>query len=219
MPSLLIAGPTGLIGSTVLQQALADPRFTRVEVLSRRGLPRVHPRLVEHVHADLLPALPGNGVDAVICCLGTTISKVGGDRARFIHVDLELVVELGKWARDHSVRSMSVVSAVGANSRSRFFYSRVKGNMEEALRGLGLPALHIFQPSVLMGPRQELRVGERIGIAVMRMLGPLVPCPYRPMQHDVLARALLRSSLCPGHGVHTHTHAGIHRLADQNTTD
>lgn len=190
--SILIAGATGLIGSTVLQQALADPHIERVIAVVRTPLPQ-HPKLEQWVHADLVQALRPQRVDAVLCCLGTTIGKEGGDKARFIHVDKELVVALGRWAKDNRVPVMSVVSAIGADAGSRVFYNRVKGEMERDMKALGLPALHLFQPSILTGPRKEVRVGERIGIAVARVLSPVLPARYRPMPHDVLAASLLRS--------------------------
>ena len=190
--SILIAGGTGLIGSTVLQQALADPHIERVIAVVRTPLPQ-HPKLEQWVHADLVQALRPQRVDAVLCCLGTTIGKEGGDKARFIHVDKELVVALGRWAKDNRVPVMSVVSAIGADAGSRVFYNRVKGEMERDMKALGLPALHLFQPSILTGPRKEVRVGERIGIAVARVLSPVLPARYRPMPHDVLAASLLRS--------------------------
>ncbi|MEZ4757365.1 MAG: NAD(P)H-binding protein [Flavobacteriales bacterium] len=190
--TILVAGATGLIGSTVLQQALADPCFERVIAVVRTPLPQ-HPGLEQWLHTDLLQALRPQRVDAVLCCLGTTIGKEGGDQTKFIHVDKELVVGLGRWAKAQGVPVMSVVSAIGADASSRVFYNRVKGEMEAAMKALGLPTLHLFQPSILTGPRKEVRVGERIGIAVARVLAPLLPARYRPMPHDVLAAALLRS--------------------------
>jgi uncharacterized protein YbjT (DUF2867 family) len=190
--TILIAGATGLIGSTTLQQALADPRYERVIAVVRIPLAH-HPKLEQWVHADLLHALRPQRVDAVLCCLGTTIGKEGGDQAKFIHVDKDLVVGLGRWARTQGVPVMSVVSAIGADAHSRVFYNRVKGEMERDMKALGLPTLHLFQPSILTGPRKEVRIGERIGIAVARVLSPLLPARYRPMPHDVLAAALLHS--------------------------
>lgn len=190
--TILVAGATGLIGSTVLQQALVDPQIERVIAVVRTPLPQ-HSKLEQWVHTDLVQALRPTRVDAVLCCLGTTIGKEGGDQARFIHVDKELVVALGRWAKDNGVPVMSVVSAIGADAGSRVFYNRVKGEMEAAMKAIGIPTLHLFQPSILTGPRKEVRVGERIGIAVARLLSPVLPPRYRPMPHDVLAAALLRS--------------------------
>lgn len=189
--SVLIAGASGLIGRATVQQALADDRFDRVVVLARRSIGVHHPKLVEWSAADLLQGLRPEPVDAVICCLATTIGKEGGDRAKFIHVDKDLVLGLGRWAKAQGVPVFAVVSAVGAYPGSRIFYNRVKGEMEQGLRALDLPQLHVFHPSVLVGKRDEFRFGERLGGAVMTALAPVLPARLRPMRDSILARALL----------------------------
>ena len=198
--SILVAGATGLVGSEVLSKALADPRVERVVVLVRRSVGVKHPKLVEWIsgESDLLTGLKQEPVDTVICCLGTTIRTVGGDKDRFIHVDKDLVLGIARWAKQHNVQVFSVVSAIGADARSGVFYSRVKGEMEAGLRALGLPSLAIFQPSILTGGRKEFRLGERIGIGVMTAVAPLMRgsfADYRPMASDVLARAMINVSL------------------------
>ena len=222
MPTtLLIAGATGLIGDTTLNLALADPRVGRVLAPVRKALP-VHPKLEQLVHADILKALPSTSVDAVICCLGTTIKNVGGDRKKFIHVDKDLVVGLAEWSVAQQVPMVCIVSAMGADASSSVFYNRVKGEMENAVKALPISGLHIFRPSLLTGPRSEKRLGERIGIVAMSMVAPLMVGPmrpYRPMPHDTLAKALLRTALKGSAGIHTHTYDGIRALADQNITD
>ncbi len=211
IPTILIAGATGLIGTTTVQRALKDPRFGKVIVLVRRSTGLQHAKLEEWPHEDLLQALRPQQVDAVLCCLGTTIGKEGGDKARFIHVDKDLVLGLGKWAMTQGVPVFSVVSAIGADPGSRIFYNRVKGEMEAGLKALDMPTLHIFQPSILVGPRKEFRLGERIGAVIMKTLSPLLPAKARPMPHDVLAQALLNAVFIPASG--THTYRGIRELA------
>jgi uncharacterized protein YbjT (DUF2867 family) len=219
MPSLLIAGATGLVGRAALEQALADPRWDRVVALVRKPMAH-HPRLdVWTGDPDLLSGLRPQRVDAVLIALGTTMRQVGGDRVRFRHVDHDLVLGVGRWARALGVPMCGVVSAVGADARSSFFYNRVKGEMEAGMRALGFPALHLFQPSILLGHRAELRVGERIGIALTSAVAALLPDRYKPMPHAVLAAALLHAARHPGAGMHVHHHAAIRRMAAQNTTD
>jgi uncharacterized protein YbjT (DUF2867 family) len=211
MSTLLIAGATGLIGNTTLQFALDDPRFDKVVVPARRPLGRSHPNLAEWTYADLLQALRNEPVDAVVCCLGTTIGNVGGDQQKFVHVDKDLVVGLGRWAKAQGVPVFCVVSAIGADAGSRVFYNRVKGEMEQELKALDLPVLHVFHPSILTGPRVEKRTGERIGIILGKLIAPLLPARYRPMPHDVLAKALLQATQVRNGG--THTYAAIRSLA------
>ena len=213
--TILIAGATGLVGSSVVQQALDDPRFGRVIVLVRRVPAITHPKLEVWVAEDLLSALRDARVDAVLCCLGTTIAKEGGDRARFIHVDKDLVVGLAKWAARQKVAVFNVVSSIGADPGARVFYSRIKGEVEVELKALGFPVLHLFRPSVLVGPRKEFRFGERISAAIMGTLGPLLPDRYRPMQHDVLARAMLNAVFDPQGG--THAYRSIRSMAGRRS--
>jgi len=210
--TILIAGPTGLIGNTALHKALSDGRFAKVIALTRRPLGIQDPKLTEWVGEDLLAALRSERVDAVLCCLGTTINKVGGDKQKFIHVDKDLVVGIARWAKAQGVPVFCVVSAIGADAGSRVFYNRVKGEMEQALKDLNLPTLHIFQPSILTGPRQEVRRGERIGIALGKFFAPLLPARYKPMPHDVLAKALLNATAVKEGGTNGYT--AITQLAD-----
>jgi uncharacterized protein YbjT (DUF2867 family) len=209
---ILLAGASGLVGGAVLKRALTGPDPVHVVSLARKPCGVSHPRLIEWLATEdgLLTGLRSEPVDAVLCCLGTTIRKVGGDQAKFMHVDKDLVVGLAHWAKAQGVRCFAVVSAIGADARSRVFYIRVKGEMEQELNALGFPELHIFHPSILTGPRKEKRTGERIGIVVMSALAPLLPHRYKPMPHAVLAQALLN---CIGKPGGTHTYSEIIRLA------
>ncbi|MEO8587990.1 MAG: NAD-dependent epimerase/dehydratase family protein [Flavobacteriales bacterium] len=209
----LVAGPTGLIGSTVLHQLLSDDRFYRTVALSRHHLDLPGDKLEQWTSPDLLSALRPEPVDAVFCCLGTTI-RTAGSQAAFRRVDHDLVIGLGNWAKTNGVNTFCVVSAIGADAGSGIFYNRVKGEMERDLKAIGLPALHIFQPSILTGPRKEMRLGERIGIPVMQLLAPLMGgnwSRYRPMRHDTLAQAMINAATIPASG--THAYSDIMRMA------
>lgn len=219
--SILVAGASGLVGSQFLSKALEDVRVDRVIALGRRSTGLNHPKLVEWTsgEGDLLAGLKEERVDAVVCALGTTIRTVGGDQQKFIHVDKDLVLGLGQWAKRMGVSAFSVVSAIGADPRSRVFYSRVKGEMEAGLRTIAIPRTVILQPSIITGPRKEVRTGERVGIVVMSALAPLMLgglSAYRPMRSDLLAAALLEAStsekLPPG--VHVLRYNAIRALAD-----
>jgi uncharacterized protein YbjT (DUF2867 family) len=92
----------------------------------------------------------------------------------------------------------------------------VKGEMERDVEATGLPALHIFHPSILTGTRQEKRAGERIGIVVMNAIAPLLPHRYRPMPNDVLAQAAVNAAVDGATGVHRHTYDAIVKLAGRD---
>jgi uncharacterized protein YbjT (DUF2867 family) len=191
--SVLVAGGSGLVGREILQGLLDDRSVAAVHSLGRRDLPVQHLKLTQHqVDFKALPALPP--VDEALIALGTTI-KVAGSQEAFRAVDYEAVVAVAKAAKAAGASRLGVVSAMGANPRSNVFYSRVKGEMEEALSALGFETLVIARPSLLAGDRealgQPLRPGEKIGLSVTRWLGPLIPANYRAIDVKAVARALL----------------------------
>jgi uncharacterized protein YbjT (DUF2867 family) len=128
----------------------------------------------------------------VFCCIGTTIRQAGSQDA-FRRVDFDIPVALARAAARDGARRFLVVSALGANARSRVFYSRVKGEMEAAVKASGVPKVYVFRPSLLAGPRRELRPGERAGLIVAGLLGPLLG-KYRPVHADALAAAMLAAA-------------------------
>lgn len=191
--TILIAGATGLVGRGILELALADPSIAAVHALARRALPQQHPRLTPHiVDYRAMPELPA--VDEVYLALGTTI-RVAGSQEAFRAVDFDANLAVAQAARRAGARRVGLVSAMGADAGSRVFYSRVKGELEEALGTLELAALVMARPSLLVGDRESLgqppRAGERVGMVVGRVLGRLIPPDYRPIAATAVARALL----------------------------
>jgi uncharacterized protein YbjT (DUF2867 family) len=189
----MVAGATGLVGREVLAALLADERYRAVHALGRRPLAARHPKLSSHtVDFARLQALPA--LDDVYIALGTTI-KVAGSRQAFRAVDFEAVVAIARCARKAGATRLGVVSAMGASAQSPVFYNRVKGEMELALRQLGFETLVIARPSMLDGDRAALaqppRMGERIGLAVMGVLKPLIPANYRAIAASRVAERLV----------------------------
>jgi uncharacterized protein YbjT (DUF2867 family) len=190
--SALLVGATGLVGSFLLERLLASPRYARVVVWARREIGKTHPKLkVEIVDFERL-ARRRLEADDVFCCLGSTIRQAGSQKA-FHHVDFDYPVALAGAAARSGARRFLVVSALGANKRSRVFYNRVKGEMEEAVRIAAVPQTTIFRPSLLSGPRKEERLGEKIGLVVGSVLGPLLG-KYRPIHADRVAAAMVRAA-------------------------
>lgn len=193
--SALLAGATGLVGGLMLEGLLADPQVATVHALSRRALGVSHPKLRAHlVDFSSLPELPR--VDEVYLALGTTI-KVAGSQAAFRAVDLDANLAVARAAAAAGARRVGLVSAAGADARSSMFYNRVKGELEDALRAMDLTALVLAQPSLLLDKREGLnqppRLGERIAIPIAKVLAPLLPGNYRPVQARAVALALLRT--------------------------
>ncbi len=198
--TVVLFGATGLVGNACLDLLLCDDRYDHVYVVGRRAPARPHSNLKVH-NADLgqvdaLAALPIGPVDEVMCCLGTTIAKAGSQDA-FRRVDFEYVVNAAKFAKALGAGQFLLVSSVGANARSNVFYTRVKGETEEAVAGLGIASVGIFRPSLILGPREESRLQERAAKAVMQafsfaLVGGL--SKFRPIHAATIARAMLSAA-------------------------
>ena len=187
----LLAGATGLIGHE-LAASWTGPG--ELHLLVRRAVPASGQRRVHVVDYTALPALPA--ADEAYCCLGTTI-KAAGSRAAFRAVDFDAVLAFARAARQAGVRRFAVVSALGSSQRSAAFYNRVKGEMEQALIGLGFASLVIVRPSLLAGDRSPLgqpqRPGVRRALALTAPLAALIPKAWRPIAAATVARAMRRA--------------------------
>ncbi len=200
--TVLLAGATGLVGQHVLRMALADGRIARVVAPTRRTLPP-HARLVNPVvDFDRLPAeAPWWAVDAVVCALGTTMAKAG-NQAAFRKVDFDLPLQVARLCFRHGARAYALNSALGADPGSRVFYSRTKGELEQALRGMGFASLTLVRPGLIDGDRQESRPAERAGILISQALAPLLPRRYRVVPAERVAHHLLEAAIAAPPGVH-----------------
>jgi uncharacterized protein YbjT (DUF2867 family) len=208
----LLAGATGLVGEHVLQLLLEDARYDKVTAVVRRPLAS-HAKLrcvvadFDHLadHAAELQA------DDVFCCLGTTM-KTAGSKEAFRKVDYDYVVNLAVLARRRGATKFALVSAVGASLKSPAFYPLVKAEAERDVAKLEYEAVHIFHPSFLLGERKEHRPGEKYGIALFRVVEPLLLGPtrrYRSIQAADVARAMLETVNGPATGVHRYEHDQI----------
>jgi uncharacterized protein YbjT (DUF2867 family) len=215
----LLAGATGLVGRALLPMLLASKYYRSVHVLLRRTPPdiKASPKLKIHqVDFTRLPAaLPA--VDDVLIALGTTI-KVAGSEAAFRQVDLDFVLNIARAARAAGATRLAVVSALGADAKSRVFYNRVKGEMQVAIAQLGYESVVIAQPSLLLGDRAALGQPARSGeVWAARLLGPLgwiVPKGVRPIPARTVASALLAAILEAKPGVRV-LKSGVMQARDQ----
>lgn len=191
---VLLAGATGLVGREILRCLLASRDVAVVHALVRRPIEISHPKLVVHrVEFGALPPLPAR-LHEVYLALGTTI-KIAGSQAAFRVLDFDTNLAIARTAQPAGVRRAGLVSAMGANAKSRLFYSRVKGELEEALTLLGFERLVIARPSLLLGDRaalgQPTRAAEKIGAQVARFVKPVLPRDWRPVEANLVAKALV----------------------------
>ncbi len=188
-------GATGLVGKELVQILSENGYYQKVHLLVRRPI-EVESEICEvhivdfnelHKYHELFQ------VTDVFCCLGTTI-KVAKTKEAFRKVDYEYPIEAAKLAKENGAEKYLIVSSMGADTKSLFFYSRVKGEVEETLSNLNIPSLHIFRPSLLLGKRDEFRLGENLAERASRvlnkiMIGPLRP--YRGIQARKVAAAMV----------------------------
>lgn len=202
MKRLMLVGATGLVGGHVLQQALADPAVAQVVAPTRKPL-TPQPKLINPV-VDF-ERLPEDAewwtVDAVVCTLGTTI-RVAGSQAAFYKVDHDHPLEVAYLARRHGARAFALNSALGADTGSRVFYSRTKGETERDLQAVGYPSLTLVRPGLIGGQRQESRPLEQLAVTVSRLVQPLLPKRYRVVPANRIAQHLLQAALVATPGVH-----------------
>ena len=190
--SALLLGATGLVGSFLLQRLLAAERYARVVVWARREIGKFHSKLTLQVLDFERLAEQRVAAEDVYCCLGTTL-KQAGSQAAFRRVDHDYPVALAQAAARDGAKRLLVVSALGAHPDATVFYNRVKGEMEQAVRAAGVPQTWFFRPSLLSGPRAEFRLGEKIGLVVGALFGPLLG-KYRPIHADIVASAMLNAA-------------------------
>ncbi|PKN33526.1 MAG: oxidoreductase [Deltaproteobacteria bacterium HGW-Deltaproteobacteria-19] len=192
--SVLLLGATGLVGGECLKLLLSVGDYQRIIVPVRSPLPMAvqDPRLEVHpVDFEQLDSFAGLfAVNHIISCLGTTIGKAGS-RERFRRVDFTYAYETASGAAENGASHLLLVTALGADASSRIFYNRVKGELEQAVRGLPFQSVSIFRPSLILGDRRESRMGESIGKTLSGLLGFAVPDRYKPVAAGDLARAIL----------------------------
>ncbi|MCG8476935.1 MAG: oxidoreductase [Cytophagales bacterium] len=169
MKKALIVGASGLVGGYVLDLLLASPHYSVVISVGRKVLPVDHPKLEQRkVSFDALDEQDlEEEADDMFCCLGTTIKKAGS-REVYRKVDCDYVLASARLGLKAGVRHFLIVTALGANPDSRIFYNKIKGETEQLLEMLAFEQLSILQPSLLLGDREEFRLGEKIGACLFK---------------------------------------------------
>ncbi len=213
----LIVGASGLVGRELLKLLLAGKEYGRVGTLVRKPLGIKHPKLEEQIidfdkmdkYEDCFQ------VDDVFCCIGTTIKKAKS-REQFQKVDVDYPLQMAKIAKGKRVEKFLIITSIGADSNSKIFYSRMKGLLERQLRDVGLNSLYIFRPSLLLGARDEYRLGERIGAILAKglsfaFMGPLEK--YKAIKAKDVAMGMYKTAQKQGQGAHVYLSHEISKIA------
>jgi uncharacterized protein YbjT (DUF2867 family) len=188
----LIIGATGLIGGFCLQGLLDDPNYSEVIDFVRKTILKTHRKLRTIITKfdNLEHELSKIQSHDIFCCLGTTIKKARSQDA-FKRIDLTLIATAAGLMQKQGAEQFLVLSALGADKDSKVFYNRVKGEMEFALQELGYPCLCIFRPSLLLEPREEFRLGEKIGVILTPLIKPFLLGSlkkYAPVEAEKVAQ-------------------------------
>ncbi|MBS0477082.1 MAG: NAD(P)H-binding protein [Proteobacteria bacterium] len=215
---IALVGATGLIGQSLIRAAVGRTDV-RIVAVARREVPlppgaRMEVLVAEPDHWG--DAIAAANADVLVCALGTTWRKAGKDEAAFRAVDQDLVLAVARAAKAANVRQMIVISSIGADTASKGFYLRVKGEVEQALGKVGIPRLDIVRPGLLRGPRGERRLGERLAQIVapltdLFMLGGLRR--FRSVKADTVAQAIIGLSKEKAAGRFVYEHDAILRAA------
>jgi uncharacterized protein YbjT (DUF2867 family) len=194
MKNALIIGATGLVGKNLVKETLASNLYKNVIVFTRRNLNIENPKLKEYiVDFDNLQAFKiDEKIDECFCALGTTIKKSGKEGQ--IKVDYTYVLNSALWCEANNVNKFLVVSSKGADYNSKIFYTRLKGQLEEAVKKINIPSVYIVRPSLILGDREEFRLGELIGQYAFKLINPLMNGKlkkYKAVSGNQIARCMI----------------------------
>jgi uncharacterized protein YbjT (DUF2867 family) len=214
---ILLAGASGYVGNLALTALLDSPDISRVWAITRRPLGREHPRLANRIvqFEQIESQLKGITCHAAVCSLGTTMRQAGSQSA-FRQADFDAVLAFARTAKAAQAQRFVLVSAAFADRASKNFYLRTKGEVEEALQGLGFASLDILQPSLLLGWRGEIRPLELLASVFMPLVNPFLTGkrePWRAISARTVAAAMVGVTRSGRRGVQRYTYSGIQALA------
>ncbi len=189
----LVIGATGAVGKDLVQQLLADDAVERVDVFVRREIKTQSAKLVTHVVDFDQPELWADKLkgDVLFSCLGTTMRAAGSQQAQW-KVDYTYQYQAAKTARTNGVKTLVLVSSVGASSKSKVFYSRMKGALDDAVQELGFEGCFILRPPSLIRKGSD-RFGETVSVAVLKGLNAVgLLRSWAPMPTEAVAASMIR---------------------------
>ncbi|SEH33125.1 NAD(P)H-binding protein [Chryseobacterium culicis] len=197
----LVIGATGATGKDLVNQLLNDKEFDEVDIFVRKPVDIQNEKLKVHVVNFEKPDEWKDKVkgDVAFSCLGTTLKDAGSKEAQK-KVDFDYQYEFAKAAKENEVEDYILVSAYGANPQSKIFYSKMKGELEEAVKQLHFNKITIFKPGMLERKDSE-RTGEVLGSRIIKFANKLgLLESQKPLPTDILAKAMINSSKIKSNG-------------------
>jgi uncharacterized protein YbjT (DUF2867 family) len=214
--SAIVLGASGLIGSHLLTLLLNDPHFDSIKIFVRKLLPIQHPKLIQIItdfeHLEL--KREEIKADVIFCCLGSTKSKTP-DLKHYRKIDHDYPLFFAAEGLKNGLQQFHLVSALGANSKSTNFYTKMKGETEDDLKKLGISCIHLYQPSFLTGNRNESRLLEKAVLVLMKVIDPLLIGSlkkYRSIAAEDVAKAMINESIKNKKGIFVHQSDQIKEL-------
>ena len=192
----IILGGTGLTGRLLLNRLIADDRYTSIKLFSRKASGNSSPKIKEFVGNILQLEHFKNDftADEVFCCIGTTSTKTR-DRVIYKAIDFGIPFTAAKLAKENNIPTFLVISALGSNTKSKIFYNRTKGEMEQAVLDQKIPNTYILRPSLIIGERDKMRFGENLAAVMMKLFSVFLQgraIKYRAIEADCIAEAMIK---------------------------
>lgn len=187
----ILLGASGLTGGFLLEKLLNDDRYKKVNIYTRRKLEIKHEKLNQYICdlqnlEELTNIIQG---DEAFCCIGTTKKKTP-NKEDYKNIDYKIPLNLALACKSNNISKLFIISALGANKNSKFFYNRIKGEMEKDVKEVGIKNTFFFRPSLLLGERKEKRFLESLGIYLFRLL----PKSHRGIDAKLVAKSMLETA-------------------------
>jgi uncharacterized protein YbjT (DUF2867 family) len=203
---VVVIGATGLVGNALIQELMSAQEVSQIRIFVRKtitGLPeKVNQIVTDFSDLSLLKEqLIG---DVIYCCVGTTRKKTP-DLNDYRNIDFGINIGMAKLAKENGIPTVHLISAIGASTSSRIFYSKLKGEIEEAMKELQFKHCYIYQPSMLIGSRTESRPFEFIGQKLMLFfegLRLLSKNEYHSIRAETIAQSMIKTLGKEVEGVH-----------------
>ena len=191
---VVVFGSTGLIGSYLINYLLSDPTFKQIIVVTRKPLRVSHKKLSNQIinfsSKDQIDESVKN-CSIVFSAIGTTKAKVQNNKKKYREIDFDINLNIAKYCKINNVNKFILVSSSGANAKSSNFYLKLKGEIEHEINKLNLNSFIVFRPSLLLGNRNEFRLGERIGQVILPFFSKILPSNIKPVHAKLVAKAMI----------------------------
>jgi uncharacterized protein YbjT (DUF2867 family) len=213
-----VIGATGLVGSHLVNILLENSQFEKVRIFVRRKTGSNHPKLEEKIIDFKNEKSWENDLkgDVLFSALGTTLKQAGSKEKEY-EVDFTYNLNFAKKANQNGIGNYVLVSSVGANAKSRIFYARMKGELDEAVSKLGFKNLTVLRPASLTGHRNERRLMEEITIPLVRFVTKFAFKKYRPIHGKTVATAMKNAVLYPNFNKTIWEADEVFQLAEKNS--